>query len=167
MQVFVLPQKDAVAFVKKTKPTHIISISDPQKTTPFDSGWENSSVLSLKFFDIENEELAKKKSEGEAPNKEIVRQIYHFGRTFEEDSIVLIHCFAGISRSPAAGIISLTSKHGAIGAAKIIGSLNIGGETGYKKFFPNNLMIQYFDELLHFDGEFYDLIGEEFFKREE
>lgn len=164
MQIFVLPQKEALSFAKKNKLSHIISISDPGVISPFDSGWSGAEVLSLKFFDVTSEEVAKKMKESEIPTQEMIKNIYHFGKSFDEDSNILIHCMAGISRSPAAGIISLTSQFGAIGASKIIGSLNYGGEIGYKRFFPNNLMIQHFDDLLHFDGEFFDLIGDAYFK---
>lgn len=164
MQISILPQKDALSLAKKSKLTHIISISDPEVTTPFDSGWPEVEVLSLKFFDVTNEEKAKRMNPLHIPTSSMMNRIYLFGKEFEEDSNVLIHCMAGISRSPAAGIISLTPHFGAIGAAKVVGSLNIGGEVGYKKFFPNDLMIQHFDDLLHFDGEFFDLIGDSFFK---
>jgi predicted protein tyrosine phosphatase len=165
MQVYISSQKDAASLAKKIKPTHIISISDPEKTTPFDSFSGEAAILRLKFYDIQDEEIASKVDRSSTPTKEIVEKIYSFGKTFEKDSIILIHCFAGISRSPAAGIISLTSRHGAFGASKIVGSLNINGESGYKRFFPNNLMIQYFDDLLRFDGEFFELIGDQFFKQ--
>ena len=166
MKVFISPQKDAVSLAKKIKPTHIISISDPEVTTPFDSEWKGSKVLSLKFFDVTEFSKAERLDQSIVPNPQIIRDIYNFGKDFDEDSILLAHCHFGISRSSAASIISLTSRHGAIGASKIVGSLNIGGESGYKKFFPNNIMIQIFDEMLHFDGELFDLIGEDYFKKE-
>lgn len=164
MQITILPQKDAVSFAKKNDLSHIISISDPKVITPFDSGWKESKVLSLKFFDVTSEESAKKIKASEVPSEEIIKKIYLFGRDFDDDSNILIHCMAGISRSPAAGIISLTSHFGAMGASKVVGSLSFGGEVGYKRFFPNNLMIQQFDDFLHFDGELFDLIGDTFFK---
>jgi predicted protein tyrosine phosphatase len=166
MLVFISPQKDAVGISKKVKPTHIISISDPGVTTPFDSGWSGSKVLSLKFFDVTDPLKISRMDESIVPNPRIVKDIYNFGKDFEEDSILLAHCHFGISRSSAASIIALTSRHGAIGASKLVGSLNIGGESGYKRFFPNHIMIQYFDEMLHFDGELFDLIGEDYFKKE-
>jgi predicted protein tyrosine phosphatase len=165
MQIFISPQKEANYLAKKIKPTHIISISDPQKETPFDVSWGEANILRLKFYDVQSEDIASRMNNGEVPTREIVKKIYSFGKTLEEESILLIHCFAGISRSPAAGIIALTSKHGALGASKVVGSLNIGGEIGYEKFYPNNLMIQYFDDLIGFDGEFFELIGDQFFKQ--
>ena len=162
MQVFVSSQKKAASLALKNNPTHIISISDPGVITPFDSGWANSKVLSLKFFDVTNSAKAAQMNPDEIPNKKFVEQIYNFGMDFDEDSIILIHCFAGISRSPAAGIISLTSRHGAFGATKIVGELNFAGEIGYKKFYPNDIMISIFDDLLHFDGDLFDLVGEKF-----
>jgi hypothetical protein len=166
MQVVIVPQKDAVGIAKKIKPTHIISISDPGVITPFDSDWKGSKVLSLKFFDVTDFSKESKLDQSIVPNPQIARDIYNFGNDFEEDSILLAHCHFGISRSSAASIISLTSRHGAIGASKIVGSLNIGGDSGYNRFFPNHLMIQHFDEMLHFDGELFDLIGEDYFKKE-
>jgi predicted protein tyrosine phosphatase len=167
MQVFISPQKKALSLALKNNPTHIISISDPGVDTPFDSGWEKSKVLSLKFFDLTDFSKAKVADQEKIPNKKIVEQIYNFGKDFEDDSIILIHCFAGISRSAAAGIISLTSSYGALGAAKRIGELNIDGESGYTRFYPNDIMISILDDMLHFDGDLYDLVGEQFFKQKE
>lgn len=167
MQIFISPQKKALSLALKNNPTHIISISDPGIDAPFDSGWGTSKVLSLKFFDLTDLSKTKGVSPEEMPNRKIVEQIYNFGKDFEDDSIILIHCFAGISRSPAAGIISLTSRYGALGAAKRIGELNISGESGYTRFYPNDIMISILDDMLHFDGDLYDLVGEQFFKQKE
>ncbi len=167
MQVFISPQKKAVSLALKNKPTHIISISDPGIKTPFDSGWGTSKFLSLKFFDLTDSEKINTLNSEEIPNKKIIEEIYNFGKDFEDDSIILIHCFAGISRSPAAGIISLTSRYGAFGATQRIGEINIAGENGYTRFYPNDIMISIFDDMLHFDGDLYDLIGEKFFKEKE
>ena len=164
MNFWILSQKEASSFAKKNSLTHIISISDPDTTTPFDAGWSGAEVLSLKFYDVTNEERAKRMNPLHVPTRDIVNKIYLFGRNFEEDSNILIHCMAGISRSPAAGIISLTPHFGAMGALKMVGSLTIGEDLGYKRFFPNNIMIQQFDDLLHFDGELFDLVGDSFFK---
>lgn len=164
MQFFISSQKDAKSLAKKIKPTHIISISDPGKEAPFDSGAVESKLLRLSFYDVTIQSVADSLDESEVPTRSIAETIYNFGKDFDEDTILLVHCFAGISRSSAAGIISLTSRYGAIGATKKVGELTINGQSGYDWFFPNPILIQAFDDMLHFDGELFDLVGDNFFK---
>lgn len=164
MQFFISSQKDAKSLAKKIKPTHIISISDPEKEAPFDSGFGEAKILRLRFYDVTLQSAADCLDQNEVPTRAIAETIYNFGKDFDEDTILLVHCFAGVSRSSAAGIISLTSMYGAIGATKKVGEFIINDQSGYDWFFPNTILIQAFDDMLHFDGEFFDLIGDKFFK---
>jgi predicted protein tyrosine phosphatase len=165
MQFFISSQKDAKSLAKKIKPTHIISISSPEKEAPFDSGFGNAKILRLSFYDITTQSAADSLDEKDVPTRSIAETIYNFGKEFDDDTILLIHCFAGISRSSAAGIISLTPRYGAIGATKKVGELTINGQSGYEWFFPNPVLIEAFDDMLHFDGELFDLVGDNFFKQ--
>ena len=83
MQIFISPQKEANYLAKKIKPTHIISISDPQKETPFDVSWGEANILRLKFYDVQSEDIASRMNNGEVPTREIVKKIYSFGKTLE------------------------------------------------------------------------------------
>ena len=45
-----------------------------------------------------------------APDSKAIDTIIAFGRSLKEDDIVIIHCFAGISRSTAAALIIMVDK---------------------------------------------------------
>lgn len=161
MKIQITSHKDAFSVAKKISPTHIISITDPGTESPFKNGFGNSSILHLSFLDI-TDPIVASKDKNIAPSEDIIRQIYNFGKTFETDSIILCHCYFGISRSSAAGIISLTPGHGGLGATRMVGSLKIGSVDGWNFFQPNGLMISIFDGLIGFDGDLEDLIAQRF-----
>lgn len=161
MKIQITSHKDAILTAKKINPTHIISITDPGVKSPFDGGFGKSNILQLSFFDITDPNVAIKRPDV-APSEEIVKKIYNFGRTFDDDSVILCHCFLGISRSSAAGIIALTPGHGGLGATRIVGSLKNKDRDGWNYFQPNGLMISIFDKLVGFDGDLEDLIVEKF-----
>lgn len=155
--IHITSEKEALGLAKKTKPTHIISISSPGTDSIFCNGFANANILDIKFFDVESDDAAANFDPRNIPNLDHIKKIYNFGKGFEDESIILIHCMLGISRAPAAAIIALTPNHGAIGASRIIGKLR----ANYYK--PNRLMMREFDKMLEFNGEFSRIIEDNFF----
>ena len=91
--------------------THIISIgaNEPLQRPP--KGFDNhpAKKLRLEFWDISSA----KRGKMTGPSKKDIEKIIDFsnGILKEENPTVLIHCFAGISRSTAAGLILLTKYY--------------------------------------------------------
>ncbi len=161
MKILISSHKDALSAAKKIKPTHIISITDPGTKSPFEDDKLGADILYLNFYDITDHRIAQSRGKI-APTEDVVRSIYNFGRKFDDDSIILAHCFLGISRSSAASIISLTPNYGGMGAAKRVGDLKINGLDGWNFFQPNHLMISIFDKMIGFDGDLEDFVAEKF-----
>lgn len=149
----VLARKSAVAF----SPTAIISIVSPDEEHPkFDDIVGDIPILRLKFHDITfqvdfNHNYV-------LPSVEDVKKIIEFSeKNLKEDSRLLTHCFAGISRSSAAAIIAASTVMGYEGAIRKISNLEIFPdsdfshkfpEVGFEWFVPNNLMIEHFGEIV-------------------
>jgi len=91
--------------------THIVSIGSSKQTVPPSFATHSARKLRLEFFDISSAE----RDGMNGPSREDILKLVAF---FEEllasgsEPKVLIHCFAGQSRSVAAGLILLTMWHG-------------------------------------------------------
>ncbi|WP_304275049.1 tyrosine phosphatase family protein [Caulobacter segnis] len=79
------------------------------------------------------------------PSAEMIREIIQLGRELPENATLLIHCFAGVSRSPAAAYILAC-------AASVPGeelSIAYRLRAAAPKATPNALMISLADTMLH------------------
>ena len=86
--------------IARTKPSHILSLLSPNQDTPriIESG--NAQTLRLSFNDI-REALPNLI----VPSTALIQQIVSFSRSWPAERPLLIHCWAGISRSSAAAYI--------------------------------------------------------------
>lgn len=83
-----------------------------------------------------------------APSAEVVRVILELGQELPVETTLLVHCFAGVSRSPAAAYI-LACAAGLPGAEVSIAQ-HLRAMS--PKATPNALMVALADELLQRDG---------------
>lgn len=97
-----------------------------------------SRYLFLDFDDVTFESL--KYHPDEAPTADHIHQIVNFVRSLEPTDKLLVHCFAGHSRSPAATIIALRERDNLTiyQAKEIIDSYRIPDQY---KVEPNDLML--------------------------
>jgi len=132
--------------------THLLSLEDPQtpKETPT---WFAGEHLQLHFHDVE--------SVGEArlffscaPTRSQVAEILQFGERCLQASRstnvhLLVHCFAGISRSTAASFALAAQALGPGCAEHALRAV----QTVRREAYPNQLIVQYADQLLERNGE--------------
>lgn len=128
---------------------HVISINDPHEHPPelvfLHSA--NAHVLVTHFRDI----VEPLRNHPEAPSLGNMRGIISFGRSIRTDERVLVHCGAGLSRSPAAALALLASRKPRTpdGADEAIAELlEIRPHCS-----PNPIMTAHADELLGFGGD--------------
>lgn len=81
------------------------------------------------------------------PEPHHIIDIFSFASTFKEDDKIIVHCFAGVSRSTAIAI-AILCLHGMspINAVEHINKIR-------DCMWPNSLIIKIADELLNFNGE--------------
>lgn len=91
-----------------------------------------------------------------SPRPEHVKQIVEFGRGIEGGHL-LVHCHAGISRSTAAALIVLATHKDPSCAKEIDQMVRRARPSPTPR--PNNLMLEYADELLGWDGCLAELGG--------
>ena len=159
MEIFVTSRRLIKSQMVTFQPTGIIAISDPEHNH-LDLDLAGASFLPLKFHDICFELVSEgDKARYSPPTRDIVRSILAWGKSdISDDSRIMVHCFAGISRSSAAAIITMIPLLGPEEAVKRVMNFEVyqtAGvfEPGYSWFMPNNLMIQYADEELGLFGQ--------------
>ena len=149
---------------KEFCPTGIISIIDPGSSY-VDFKTNEESILRLCFKDIcfktTQEDLL-------PPTREHIVDILNWSLSnIDFDSRILVHCFAGVSRSSAAAIISMIPLLGMKEAVRRVSEFDFFiskdiYEKGSFWFMPNNLMIQIADNELNLGGELVKLTQSSF-----
>lgn len=119
--------------------THIISLVGPEL---IDSYFKPHTPIGknhfIRFFhDISNDEPGLVK-----PTIQDVLDILNFSKKFDENTNLLVHCHAGISRSTAAAI-GIMVQHGKSPEEAVQAIAEDRPE-----MWPNSLLIHYFDECL-------------------
>lgn len=129
--------------------THILSIENPDrlKETPF---WFKGVHKQIRFNDTDFEDGP----DVVAPDADQIREILEFGREVAslstgEPRAILIHCQAGVSRSPAAAYAIIAQYLGAGHARDALEEIRKLRPVAI----PNRLVVKLADEILEFRGE--------------
>jgi len=132
--------------------THLLSLEDPgtPKATP---DWFRGIHRQLHFHDVDSVQEARA-LRATAPTEDQVSSILEFGDECRKASQagpvhLLVHCYAGASRSPAACYALAAQVLGRGHAADAL-QLVLGLEPDA---FPNRLVVSHADKLLQFGGE--------------
>lgn len=168
MEIFITSRHQVKHKIPGFGPTGIISIQDPEHDY-LDFDLNGISLLPMKFHDICFEVASEgDKARYSPPTRDIVKTILNWGRAnVVEDSRIMVHCFAGISRSSAAAIIAMIPLLGPEEAVKRVAEFKVYHsegvfERGYSWFMPNNLMIEYADDELRLKGQLIKLTENSF-----
>lgn len=134
--------------------THLVTLLDPEDRIHRPSLIEPTNHLRLGFFDEEDPAAFK------PPTLWHATAILDFGSRLPPDARVVVHCFAGVCRSTAAGLALWLQAHGWEGFDEARAWL-----LGHRpRACPNMLLARHFDEIQGLNGKFVKLcdeIGEE------
>jgi len=136
--------------LKRFKPTHVISISDPvDRPLDFPSAID---VLRLAFWDIQNlsgfvSQMVSYEERDHYPIADHAEAILGFGRNIPKSGKLLIHCWAGVSRSTAAAMLVICQRNPGHeqSAFRLVKSLR-------PQAAPNRLIVKHGDRLLKAGG---------------
>jgi predicted protein tyrosine phosphatase len=155
MQVHVCAKSQVHRTIKRHNATHLVSILDPGEHLFITERINSIPRIHLYFEDVLVETT---EGYGNYPKKEHIQRVLDFTKDLLDDSIVVVHCFAGVSRSTAAALAILTQHH-----------LNqgFGGEGSIKMAVrqllevrpqarPNTLIAKYSDDILGLNGMLFE-----------
>ncbi len=135
--------------LERYKPAHLVSLMDNAEAVPTPTYINADNHLRLGFHDVEWE------IPGISPSMENIEKIIELALRWNGNSKpILVHCVAGVSRSPAAGLI-LASVLQLNNEAKL--AWHLKQQAPYCH--PNRLMIELADQALSLGGKLIDAVA--------
>lgn len=141
--VFVGSKNQAVRLVKRHNATHWVSLLDLGDRQFLPPGVNNVRRLWLNFDD------ALKPTDHGAPTLDHVQRILDFTKDLA-DGVVVVNCFAGVSRSTAAALAILYQHHRCVDTA-VANLLDVRPQAC-----PNPVISKYADDILGCNGRLFD-----------
>jgi predicted protein tyrosine phosphatase len=135
--------------IEKYRPTHMVSLLSPESMIDTPQEIESPNHLRLGLSDI----AAPSKGQS-LPEAEHVRELIAFGRNWDGRTPLLVHCWAGISRSMAAAFILMCDR--AESGAEYAIAKKIRARAAHAN--PNRLLIRLADRALDRDGRMIDAV---------
>lgn len=129
--------------VRLSRAQHAVTLLGPPTPPPVLPGIDDSNHLKLMFHDI-----TAKRDGLEPPLPDHVERLLGFVEAWPRDAPLLIHCYAGISRSTAAAYITWCALRPDLDEAQLAQRLRTASPSAT----PNALMVSYADKLLGRDG---------------
>jgi predicted protein tyrosine phosphatase len=137
--IIVCPFHAVPRLVEGGEITHVMSLLGPETPHLTLDRLQPKCHLRLTFHDI-----AEPLDGFTAPRREHVEQILDFTATWQPPAGLLIHCWAGISRSTAAALAAMCALYPEQDEAEIAWDLRRMAPTAS----PNRLMVRHADEVL-------------------
>lgn len=141
--IYVSPLSQVTDAIERIKPSHLISLLDPETMIDTPHGIVPERHLRLGVNDIATpiDDLV-------PPSSAHVQQLVSFVKSWDQQQPLLVHCWAGISRSTAAAFITLcvlNENHPEDDLARLVRACGAHAQ-------PNRLMVGLADDLLNRQG---------------
>ena len=149
MTLIVSPLRDVETVVRFRRPSHLITLLDPHLMGEVPRFFPDRH-LKLAVDDIWEPTAGKV-----LPSGEMVDRIIDFGRRRDLSAPLLVHCWAGVSRSTATAFILACEENPDRAEADIANALRKASSSAT----PNPLMVQIADDMLGRKGRMADAIA--------
>ncbi len=141
--ILVTPLSAVEDTIRRYRPSHLMTLLSPEHMIETPAGIEAAHHLRVGVNDVSEVEAA-----DVPPSEHHVSQIIAFAREWPADAPLLVHCWAGISRSMAAAYIALCDRLGSGSETPIAQALRFRAPHAY----PNSLMVSLADRALGREG---------------
>lgn len=153
--ILICPLDRIETIVSQHAPSHLISLLGPDyPPVPTPDNIEPKNHLRLTLNDIASNDIASPQNALIPPDPAHVAELLSFAEKWPGDRPILIHCQAGISRSPAAGYVIWCMKRPEIPERRLAQELRARAPSAT----PNPLIIKHADDLLGRQGRMIDAI---------
>ena len=138
------------AVIAARAPSHMITLLDPASMIATPAGIEAANHLRLGVNDI-----AEPMDGMIPPDEQLVHDLLAFGRTWQGDAPMLIHCWAGISRSTASAFVLACARNPE--ADELEMALVMRRAAGHA--YPNRRIVALADDILDRRGRMADAVA--------
>jgi predicted protein tyrosine phosphatase len=148
-RIVVTPLSAVTDIIRDLRPSHVVTLLSPEHMIETPAGFPTDRHLRLGINDVLDA------ASGESPpERSHVEALLDFSRTWSGADPMLIHCWAGVSRSMAATYTILCDRLGPGCESRAAWAIRARAPHAY----PNALLVQYADELLERRGRMIDAI---------
>tara|TARA_R110000868_G_scaffold91679_5_gene254068 strand:- start:13577 stop:14092 length:516 start_codon:yes stop_codon:yes gene_type:complete len=147
--IYISPLSGVEDAIKRHGPSHLVSLLDPDSMISTPGGIDAARHLRLCVNDI-----ATPVDTLTPPGEAHVAELISFIRDWDQASPLLVHCWAGISRSTAAAFIALCVLNENQSEDALAQLIRQRGAHAY----PNRLMVRLADDLLRRKGRMRDAV---------
>ena len=137
--ILVTPLSQVAAAIRRHGPSHMITLLSPEHMIDTPQGIEAACHLRLGLNDVADEWAS-----DVPPSALHVAQLIEFGRNWDATAPMLVHCWAGVSRSTAAAFTILCDRNPEVDEREIASALRYRAPHAY----PNPLMVRLADTAL-------------------
>ena len=148
--LIVCPLRLVSQIVANRSPSHLITLLDPDEMIDTPKGIEPERHLKLGINDI-----AEAVEGMTLPSEDTVNQLLAFGRTWDTTAPMLIHCWAGISRSSASAYILACERNPEADEAAIAKALRAASPYAA----PNRRLVALADDIMGRRGRMVDAVA--------
>ena len=141
--IYVSPLSAVETAIRKIQPSHLVSLLDPESMIDTPKGISTERHLRIGINDISEaiDDLV-------PPGQAHVQTLVDFVKSWDQQSPLLVHCWAGISRSSAAAFITLCALNEDYPEIELARLIRMRGAHAH----PNRLMVRLADDLLGRNG---------------
>ncbi|HUO89472.1 MAG TPA: hypothetical protein VMU08_09885 [Rhizomicrobium sp.] len=148
-RILVTPLSAVPDVIRNHRPSHLVTLLSPEHMIDTPEGIPNDRHLRLGVNDIVDV------SAGEnPPAMSHIEELLYFSRSWPADDPILVHCWAGISRSMAASYVILCDRLGR--GSELYAAQAIRNRAPHA--YPNALLVRYADEALGRQGRMIEAI---------
>src|SRR4051794_7108797 len=137
--IVVTPLSALESSITRYRPSHVVTLLSPEHMIDSPAGFDISRHLRLGMHDVADTSISDC-----APCVEHVHSLIAFGRNWKAEAPMLVHCWAGVSRSMAAAFTLLCDRLGPGSEAAIARSMRARAPHAW----PNPLLVRLADEAL-------------------
>jgi len=143
MMIYVSPLSAIPDAIREVKPSHLVSLLDPDTMIDTPQG-----ILPTQHLRLGVNDIAEEIDDLVPPCVEHVADLIAFVQSWDQRSPLLVHCWAGISRSTAAAFIALCALNEGHPEDELARLVRACGSHAH----PNRLMVRHADSLLKREG---------------
>lgn len=149
-RLIVCPLRDVETVVRFKKPSHLITLLDPHMMGESPRGFRPNGHLKIAVDDI-----WEPKDGMVLPEASMVGSILAFGKTWDARAPLLVHCWAGVSRSTATAFILACERNPDVSEDAIAKALRKASGSAT----PNPMLIRLADDMMGRGGRMVDAIA--------